>query len=188
MSEGDMGIVFLDRDGTINIDHGYVTSAEHIDLIPGAAAAIGALQRGGFKVIIVSNQSAIGRGMATAQDVEECNAELCRQLLAEDADAKIDLVVYSPDAPENAGDTRKPGIGLLREVEKHWTVEAKNSWMIGDKASDINFGLNAGFPIEQCLLVLSGKGEATKASWKGVENLRTFDSLLEAAHHIVTVS
>ncbi len=181
----DKSIIFLDRDGTINIDHGYVTSPERVELIKGAAEAIAAFKKAGYLVVIVTNQSAIGRGMATKEEVDATNEELCRQLQALNLNATIDLIVYSPDTPQNATDTRKPGIGLLREVKKHWNISLETSWMIGDKLSDINFGLNANIPHKQCALVLTGEGEKSLQKWKGNNNLVTFKNLLEASQFIL---
>ena len=85
--------VFLDRDGTINVDTGYVCTIEELHLIPGVAKAIGDLKRAGCSIIVVTNQSAIGRGYATAEQVENTNRELQRQLRAEDQEALLDRVL-----------------------------------------------------------------------------------------------
>lgn len=172
-------IVFLDRDGTINIDHGYVTNPDKVDLIPGVAEAISLLKKSDFTVVIVSNQSAIGRGYASREDVDATNEEIRKKLLAEDPAAIIDLIVYSPDHPDQSTDTRKPGIGMLREVSIHYDIDLENSWVVGDKQSDVKFGLNAGLDDDHCLLVLSGEEKSPLAG------ILSFKSLVEAAKHIV---
>ena len=182
----DSKLVLLDRDGTINVDHGYVTQPEQIDLIPGAAEAIGLLKEAGFICVIVSNQSAIGRGMASVTDVERTNRRLEEALLEEHPSAKLDLFLYAPDAPDGASDRRKPRIGMYREVESLYTIDVRNSWMIGDKPSDVEFGINAGLPTKNCLLVLTGEGKKSKSKLPDAQP--TFASLLPAVRHILKTS
>ncbi|MCB0323737.1 MAG: HAD-IIIA family hydrolase [Bdellovibrionales bacterium] len=152
-------LIFLDRDGTINVDHGYVTQPQRVELIPGAAQALGDLTRGGYRLVVVSNQSAVGRGMATIADVDATNSRLQELLLQKDPDARLDLVLYATDHPGSAGDDRKPGTGLLRLLPREWGFQPRLAWMIGDKWSDIEFGHNAGLSAEQCLLVQTGEGQ-----------------------------
>jgi len=183
------GLVLLDRDGTINIDSGYVCKVEDVALIPGAAKAIGDLKRASFSVVIVTNQSAIGRGMATAPQVEACNEQLQKLLLEQDSDASIDQVLYSPAHPEEDSDCRKPKTGMLlklkAELRNMVSSEsvAKNVWMIGDKSSDIKFGVNAGLSKDKCLLVLTGEGQKTKARMG--EDQKVFSDLLSASKAIL---
>lgn len=172
-------IIFLDRDGTINVDHGYVTKPENVELIEGAAEAIALLKSAGYKTVVVSNQSAIGRGFASHQDVEATNFEIERQLEDVYGGALLDLIVYSADHPDQATDRRKPGIGMLRDVSIHFDIDLENSWVIGDKISDIQFGLNAGIPKEQCLLVLTG---AEKSAYSDTPS---FTNILLAVKHIL---
>lgn len=146
-------IVFLDRDGTINTDFGYVTQPEKVELIDGAAKAIGDLVREGLSVVVVSNQSAIGRGFATWADVDATNQRLQQLLLEEDPDARLVLVLCSPDAPWEASETRKPKTGLADEVRKHLIFDTSDCWVVGDKERDIEFGLNLGLPAAHCILL-----------------------------------
>ncbi|MDD2941924.1 MAG: HAD-IIIA family hydrolase [bacterium] len=186
--------VFLDRDGTINIDYGYVFRPEQIDLEHGAAKAIASLCRSGFKVVVVSNQSAIGRGMASDKDVRQTNEELQRKLLAEDDDAKIDSFLYSPDAPgylDASGcpsQTRKPATGLLRPLLEAGKVNVSGSWMLGDKLSDIDFGVAIGLPIEQNLHLLTGHGmeDREKVTQKYHGQVNSFPSIRQAVEFILS--
>lgn len=172
-------VIFLDRDGTINVDHGYVTKPENVELISGAARAIALLRSADYKIVVISNQSAIGRGFASHEDVEATNAEIERQLKNEHPEALIDLIVYAADHPDQATDRRKPGIGMLRDASLHFDIDLENSWVIGDKMSDIQFGLNVGLAKKQCLLVLSGEeGEVSL-------DTPTFADIFEAAKHIL---
>lgn len=156
MTEQTYPTAFLDRDGTINIDWGYVIEPEKIALLEGAADAIALLKANGFKTAIISNQSAVGRGMAQEEDIDKCNQALIDLLLKENKEAVIDAVLYSSDHPERASDRRKPGTGLLRELP--WSYNPQESWMFGDKTSDVEFGRNAGLPARHCVLIAEEPG------------------------------
>ena len=184
----DQPIVFLDRDGTINVDSGYVSRPEDVVLIPGVSRAIGDLKRAGFLVVIVSNQSAVSRGFATTKEVDATNDELCRQLLAGDADARVDLIAYAVDHPDSPTPRRKPGIGMLEDVRAHWAFLPEECWMIGDKISDYQFGRNAGIPHAQCLFLRTGHGEddLVGASPDLARNLSVFSDLAAAVAHLLS--
>lgn len=158
---GTKKTVFLDRDGTVSIDRGYTCRPEDMRIFPGAGTAIAGLKRAGFQVAIVTNQSAIGRGMASQRDVESTNEECLRQLLHEDSEAAVDLVVYCPHTPDENCECRKPKTGLVQALT--WQLDTEESWLVGDKCSDLRFGLNLGLPRAQCLLVLTGEGEHEQA-------------------------
>ncbi len=149
-------VVFLDRDGTLNIDRGYTTDPRDLAIYPGAGAALGKLKAAGYRTVIVTNQSAIGRGMATRADVEATNAECLSQLKAEDSRAVIDVVRYCPHAPEESCSCRKPKTGMVDELP--FEFDAGQSWIVGDKCLDLELGVNLGLPPGQCILVLTGEG------------------------------
>ena len=172
-----MKAVFLDRDGTINIDYGYVTEPEKIDLIDGAAQAIGELKRAGFTTIVASNQSAIGRGIATIEAVEACNSCVQNKLSQEDPDATLDLILYCGAHPDEGSPDRKPAAGMFSTAQGILPLEPENCWMVGDKQSDVGFGLTAGFPESQCLRLLSGSEVISE---------RAFPSLLLAVRYILS--
>lgn len=146
-------VVFLDRDGTINVDSGYVYDPENLVLIPGAGAALARLRGAGFRLVVVSNQSAIGRGMCAEAAVESTNARLRELLLEESADAVLDDIFYSPHHPDDPLSTRKPGLGMLPQITARYDFDPARSWMIGDKRTDIEFGLNLGLPAGHCVLL-----------------------------------
>jgi histidinol-phosphate phosphatase family protein len=148
-------IVFLDRDGTLNVDYGYVTHVDQLDLYPGVANAIARLKAAGFYLVVVTNQSAVGRGMCSPAEVDGVNAELMRRLLAADSGARLDEIVYCPHTPEDGCDCRKPKVGLVQNLQ----FSAADSWLVGDKRSDLQFGLNAGITPTRLILVLTGHGE-----------------------------
>ena len=158
--ERDVGYVFLDRDGTINLDTGYLVDPEKLELLPGAATAIGELRRAGFRLVIVSNQSAIGRGIGTAADVDAVNVRLVTLLQRSDRDAIVELIFYCPHGAEDGCSCRKPLTGmveLLHGVTTPGRLDedlARKSWMVGDKRLDVEFGVNLGLPPSHCFQLL----------------------------------
>jgi histidinol-phosphate phosphatase family protein len=129
--------VFLDRDGTINVDTSYVSRPERVSLLPDAAAAIARLNAAGIPVIVVSNQSGIGRGYFSQADYERVQRRV-EELLAEQG-AHIDGTYVCPHAPD--GDTececRKPGALLYRKASEEHALDLARSWYIGDRWRDI---------------------------------------------------
>jgi D,D-heptose 1,7-bisphosphate phosphatase len=154
--------VFLDRDGTV-IEHvHYLSDPGLVRLLPGAAEALRRLRRAGFARVLVTNQSAIGRGLLTECRLREIHAELQRQLAA--SGATLDGIYFCPDAP--AGDDRtvvesqdrKPGPGMLLRAAEELGLDLGASWMVGYLTSDVLAGLNAG-----CRSILVRSGQATDA-------------------------
>jgi D,D-heptose 1,7-bisphosphate phosphatase len=160
--DGRRPAVFLDRDGTL-IEHvHYLSDPERVRLLPGAAEALRRIRRAGFARVLVTNQSAVGRGMLTLGRLEQIHAELERQLAA--SGATLDAIYYCPEAP--AGDDRtvvecsdrKPGPGMLLRAADELGLDLGASWMVGDLISDVLAGLNAG-----CRSILVQSGQATAA-------------------------
>jgi D-glycero-D-manno-heptose 1,7-bisphosphate phosphatase len=129
--------LFLDRDGTINVDTIHVSRADNVRLIPGAAAAIARVNAAGMPVIVVSNQSGIGRGLFTVEDYEQVRARIDELLAA--AGARVLTTYYCPHSPEVAPacDCRKPGPGLYRQAAAEHGVDLAKSWYVGDRLRDI---------------------------------------------------
>lgn len=141
--------LFLDRDGTLNQDYGYVSDPARIVLLPGAARTVRRANDLGFYVFLVTNQSGVGRGYYREEDVHACNAALQRLLRAEGA--HLDDIRYAIDHPDAAsphrrgdGGWRKPEPGMLLDLMAHWPVDRARSLMVGDKASDVEAGRAAG--------------------------------------------
>jgi D-glycero-D-manno-heptose 1,7-bisphosphate phosphatase len=153
--------VFLDRDGTLNEEVGYLHRVEDVALIPGAPEAVARLNARGIPVIVVTNQAGIGRGKYAWADYHAVMARIA-ELLAE-AGAHLDGSYAAPHHPKAAGaychpdhPDRKPNPGmLLRAAEEHG-LDLARSWMIGDKALDLGAGRNAGCRVA---LVRTGYGE-----------------------------
>lgn len=153
--------VFLDRDGTINVDSGYIDDVNNFKLYPFSAQAIRELNLMDFLVIVVTNQSGIARGYYTESDLDKIHTKMIK-LLA-DKGAKIDKIYYSPYHPEGnivpfnkISNERKPELGMFYKALNDFEIDVKNSYMIGDKQSDIEFGKNAKLTT---ILVRTGNGD-----------------------------
>lgn len=149
-------VVFLDRDGVIINDGDYLFDPAAVELIPGAGHSIAALRDAGFVVICVSNQSGVAseRNGGSIAAVDACNRRMQQLLHAENANGSFLDVRYSPHAKGEAF-YRKPCTGLIDSI-KPW-VDVQNSYMVGDRESDLQLGLNFGLPKENCIRVCTGK-------------------------------
>jgi histidinol-phosphate phosphatase family protein len=149
--------VFLDRDGVLIEDTDYVRSVRQLKVLPGVGKAVARLNRAGLKVIVVSNQSGVGRGYFSLRTLQRINAEL-RRRLKEDG-AKLDALYYCPHLPPGRGvrpcGCRKPEIGLVEKARARFDLDLSASFFIGDSTTDVQTAKNAGcVPV----LVRTGKG------------------------------
>jgi histidinol-phosphate phosphatase family protein len=147
--------VFFDRDGTINEDVGYLSTPDELKMINGAASAIKRLNAIGVKVIVVSNQSGVGRGYFNESAVEAVNLRLA-SILAEGG-ASVDGVYYCVHAPDEECDCRKPRAGMAERASRNHAIDLKRSYVVGDKASDMGLADNIG---AKSVLVLTGEGQS----------------------------
>ena len=141
--------VFLDRDGTINEEVGYLTDLSMLRLIPGASAAIKRLNESGFKVVVVTNQSGVARGYFTESFVQETHERILQML--RDAGARVDGIYYCPHHPTTGNplytvvcDCRKPGTGLIDRAAQDLNIDTSISYVVGDRWSDVELGQRAG--------------------------------------------
>lgn len=142
--------VFWDRDGTLMEEVDYCGDPAKVAVIAGAGPAIRDLKSAGWLNVVITNQSGIGRGYFSVSDYEAVNAELIRQLgLAWDA------AYFCPEAPPSPSPRRKPATGMLVEACRDHGIDPKQSWLVGDKASDIACGQRFGC---RTILVLTGYG------------------------------
>ncbi|MFC5299806.1 D-glycero-alpha-D-manno-heptose-1,7-bisphosphate 7-phosphatase [Azospira restricta] len=141
--------LLLDRDGVINVNHGYVHSKDNFDFIEGIFDLVRTARALGYRVVVVTNQAGIGRGYYSEAQFHELTAWMCEQF--ERQGAPIDKVYFSPYHP-TAGigeyrqdeDTRKPGPGMILRAHRELGVSLEKSILIGDKPSDIQAGVAAG--------------------------------------------
>ena len=146
--------VFLDRDGVINVDSpDYIKSPDEFHFIPGSAKAIAMLSQGGCHVIVISNQSAIGRGMISLDDLERIFAKMRRGVAQ--AGGNITDILFCPHRPDEGCRCRKPAPGLFHDAASRHNLDLSRSVMVGDSAKDIAAARAAG--CGQAILVLSGK-------------------------------
>ncbi len=149
--------VFLDRDGVINRDSpDYVTSWDQFVFLPGSLEAIVRLTRAGMAVMLITNQSAVGRGMMDVATLEDMHRNL-RQAV-ERQGGRIDAVFYCPHHPDEGCDCRKPKPGLILEARRQYNLDLAASTMIGDSARDIECGIRAG--CGRTILVRTGLHDA----------------------------
>ena len=142
--------VFVDRDGTLNEDHGYVTSPEQLVVFPAVPRAIARLNQLGARVILLTNQSAIGRGFMTAEDFHRIHHKLEDLLRAQDG--KLDAVYYCPHHPDEGCACRKPNIAMIQQAAEKFSLDLPLCYVVGDKCSDLEAAHRAG---AQGILVLS---------------------------------
>ena len=141
--------VFLDRDNTVMEDPGYIGDPKVVKLLPGVELALKSLSQCGYKLVVVTNQSGIARGLLTEQTLDKIHAELRRQL--SQRGAHLDAIYYCPFHPEGTieeyakeSDLRKPQPGMLQLAAKELDIDLSQSWMVGDSARDIEAGQRAG--------------------------------------------
>jgi D-glycero-D-manno-heptose 1,7-bisphosphate phosphatase len=142
--------LFLDRDGVLNEDQGYVHRWEDFRWISGAREAVAAFNRAGWLVIVVTNQSGVGRGYYTEAEMHALHARMTHDLAA--AGARLDAIYYAPQHPDAEAaryrhpdpPLRKPNPGMLLQALSEWPIDREASVLVGDKASDLEAAARAG--------------------------------------------
>jgi D-glycero-D-manno-heptose 1,7-bisphosphate phosphatase len=190
MSTETRPAVFLDRDGTINVEVGYLWRPEAFRLIDGSADAIRRLNEAGFLVVVVSNQSGVARGYFGEEAVAKVNETMAREL--ERLGAHLDAIYYCPHYPDGAVeeyrrdcDCRKPSPGMVRRAQQAFDIDVVRSYVVGDHRGDIELAKNVG---ARSILVVTGHGaqEIEKLKAERIEPDFVADNLAEAVDHILS--
>ena len=160
--------VFFDRDGTVIEDVGYPRDPEGVRPLAGAAEALAELRSAGFRLVVVSNQSGIGRGLIAPEEAERVHERFVAELAA--CGVSLDAARYCPHAPEDGCDCRKPAPGLILAAAEELGLDLSRSFVVGDRESDVEAGRAAG-----CATILLGTGPSSAdhlaADWDGVLRL-----------------
>ncbi|HEX5736413.1 MAG TPA: HAD family hydrolase [Blastocatellia bacterium] len=181
--------IFIDRDGTINEDIGYVSSPGELIIYPFAAVAVRLINDSGMKAIIITNQSGVARSLYTEQTLTAIHDRLTGELSL--AGARLDAIYYCPHHPDIGDETyrkrcecRKPRPGLLHQAARDHEIDLAASYVIGDKASDINLAAEVG---AAGVLVLTGYGRETlrRIDSRPCSPAIVADDLLEAVRLIL---
>jgi D-glycero-D-manno-heptose 1,7-bisphosphate phosphatase len=135
-------VVILDRDGTLVIDRGYLSDPAGLEFEPGAAEGMKWLYSRGYRLVVITNQSGVGRGFFAIEQVEAMNERL--NAMADEAGVKLAGIYYCPHAPDDGCDCRKPALGLMTRAASELGFDPASAIMIGDKESDMEFGRRAG--------------------------------------------
>ena len=172
--------VFLDRDGTVIYERPgvYLSNPDGVRLYKSSRNALTLLNRAGFKLFIVSNQSGIGRGYFTEKEVRKVNARMLALLKP----ARIEEIVFCPHAPDENCTCRKPKPEMGVKLIKKYHIDPKKSYMIGDKKADVIFGHNIGC---KSVLVTTANGKNHLKKYPDLRPDKIANNLLNAARFIV---
>lgn len=174
--------VFLDRDGTLIAEKNYLSRPEDVEIFPGAGAALKRLRDAGFKLVIVTNQSGIGRGYFTLADAERVNEHLCREFARDGV--VFEKIYIAPEAPDQPSRGRKPSPQFLLDARDEFQIDLARSFMIGDKLIDLECGWNAG--VKKSILVRTGYGAKLETTeLQKLAQAIVFDGLSAAADWII---
>jgi D-glycero-D-manno-heptose 1,7-bisphosphate phosphatase len=153
--------VFLDRDGTIIHDADYCSDPKQVHVFEGAPEALRRLKRKGYKLIIITNQSGIGRGFFTLEQYRAVETEVLRQL----GPGLIDANYFCPDPPEQPSKCRKPAPGMILEAARDHHVDLARSFFVGDKEIDAECGRNAGVRTIRVRTGFDKMTDGSSANW-----------------------
>lgn len=182
MADGTRPAVFLDRDGTLTEDPGYLHRPEDVRVLPGAARAVARLNAAGYVVVVVTNQSGIARGLYDVAAYEAVQRRLADLLAG--AGARLDGAYYCPHHPDLTGPCacRKPGIRLFEEAARALGIDLRRSWFVGDKASDVAPARALG---GRGILVATGEGPGHTAAARA-DGVPVVADVAAAADHILS--
>ncbi len=176
--------VFLDRDGTLNPDPGYIKSPDQFELFPGVPEALSILKRAGARLIVVTNQSGISRGLLSREDLDAVHMKLKR--LLDGAGASLDAIYFCPHHPDEGCGCRKPNRGMIDQAVGEWGVNLDRSYVIGDHIRDIELAKRIG---ARSVLMTTGvvpQEEAERLKASGPAPDWVASSLAEAADWLLS--
>ena len=174
--------VFLDRDGTLIEDKDYLHRPEDVVIYPGVGVALRRLRDAGFKLILVTNQSGVGRGYFTLTNVEAVHAHLARELGMDGV--RFDKIYVAPEAPDQPSRGRKPSPQFLFDARDEFNLDLAQCHIVGDKLIDLECGWNAG--VRQSILVRTGYGaEVERQSAAKLPRAVVVDNFAAAAEWIL---
>jgi D-glycero-D-manno-heptose 1,7-bisphosphate phosphatase len=168
--------VFVDRDGTLIKEVNFLSRVKDLEFFPFTDESVSSLKNAGFLVIVVTNQSGIGRGIYTEADMHSIHEEIQKRL-----SEPVDAFYFCPHLPDENCRCRKPNLGMIEQACSDFNIDIERSWMIGDKSLDILTGKNAGI---RSAMVLTGYGREHVEGVKGEAEIVVAD-IGEAAASII---
>ena len=169
-----MKALFLDRDGTIILDKHYLADPAGVELLPGAAESLRRARDLGYRLFLFTNQSGIGRGLHTLDDVLRCNARM-EELLGLGSPLFTDICI-APESPDQPSSYRKPSPRFILESIARHGLDPAQCWMVGDREGDVQSGLNAHI---RAAAVCTGKHDAAAWAALAVPGVTVFPSIVE---------
>jgi D-glycero-D-manno-heptose 1,7-bisphosphate phosphatase len=176
MADAKQKTIFLDRDGTLNEDVDFLSRVEELHVFPFTLPALRLLKDAGFQLVVITNQSGIGRGLYDEAALLEIHKEMQRQV-----EGLIDGFYFCPHLPDAGCDCRKPKLKMIRDAERDLPIDISRSWLIGDKDLDVLTGEAASM---RTALVRTGYGKLFEGKFKRRATI-TADNVFEAAKMIV---
>lgn len=174
--------IFLDRDGTLIEERHYLSEPSQIALFPGAVEALGQLARAGYALVIVTNQSGIGRGLFTEDQLRDVHRHLTETLAV--SGIRLDGIYHCPHAPADPCDCRKPEPGLVHRACADLDLDPARSFLIGDKPADVALGVRVG---ARPILVRTGYGETSiNDPAVAASSAHIARDLADAARHVLS--
>lgn len=167
--------VLLDRDGTVIVDKHYLSDPDKVELLPGAVDGLRRMQELGFGLALLTNQSGVGRGYFSEEDVQRVNARLLAMLEANGV--HVEAVYYCPHGPDEQCHCRKPQTGMMVQAATELVFDPFDCFMIGDKLADVQLGHDTG---AVAILVRTGKGASEEPLCHGIADY-VVDDLCQAA-------
>ena len=177
MSNPLLPAVFLDRDGTLMHDCDYCSDPAEVRIFPGVVEALSRLKSRGFKLIVITNQSGIGRGFFTLEQYRAVEAEVLRQA----GDGLIDATYFCPDAPGKPSSCRKPAAGMVLQAAQDHQIDLSRSFFVGDKEVDVECAHKAG---ARAIRVQTGSQQnmaSTRADWRAADLPEAVEIILNGA-------